>query len=334
MPNLHAFLEILPEERPSRESAATVASKEVEALMKKLKTSRDFLKEIGQQQLIPQVVDSSVAKIADLRKKVFVDSLRLPPLLAKSPVRDSYSENLVGWKDDYLTKFSKSPRVSMSSMRTLADKLGMVLIPYVALNNQSVNTSAYDTRSSIRSFLSASRECDMDTYVMCPISLYSIVQHASDKGSDSLSMYSLRYEAALMSVSMQIPLFRMITSSIENLNSRVTSLEDASCKMQEQIRAFQVQLNRLQDQLDRETKARAVAEARNEELRRQYEEMNFRLFRAEDPLMFALKKGQDLLSDGVAIVGPAWGPDLPGVLIEMAGLKEVPGQSNKLLSLW
>jgi hypothetical protein len=55
---------------------------------------------------------------------------------------------------------------------------------------------------------------------------------------------------------------------------------------------------------------------------------------ALDPMSFAVQKGADIRADGIAIIGPCWGPDFHDAVVKAAGLSANKKQRSLVTSGW
>ncbi len=334
MHNLHSFVELQP--KPKKAKLSPTASEALEKTRELLSGLRSTSKFIGRyddgRMLVSKLCESVTKDLRALRRKTFEADLSLPDEMIDCPQVDFYGFDRIELRPttDFTRNLSLSPKSTTDSMRSLADALGMVIIPAAALNRKSINTADYTTRSTIDSFLRATKEAAMDAYVVCPVSLYDVLAHASDNTDSSVASYSKRYESVMMAISMQIPMFRTIMANVQALDNRVSQLEVMVKNVRTQVATLQAQVDRLQDQVDREAQQRAIQEAVNAELRAQIQAMELASFRAIDPMLFAVRKGADLMGSEPAIVGPAWGPDLPDILVALSGLTPIKSQRNQL----
>lgn len=330
MSNLHSFIELTKPKKVALSTQAQSAVEITQKLMADLTITTRMLGRYQKASVASEITQKVITERQEARLNLFKEELTLPEDLQKS-LNVAYGD--VSYRTDHLTRLNQSPRTTTQALRTLADRLNMVLIPAGALNKGSIKAASYDERSRIQNFLEATAQAGLDAYVICPISMYDVEAHASSTDTGAVSVYSKRYESVMLSISMQIPMFRSILASVANAHQRIDALETSASAIRNQVKALQIQVDRLQVQLDREVQAAAQLAAENETLRAAIAALETQSFRAVDPMLFAVRKDHDLLADGPAIVGPAWGPDLPQILIEIAQLIPIKGQEAKLKAL-
>lgn len=229
---------------------------------------------------------------------------------------------------DVFIKLTASPKAKIEEVRGLADALGMVIMPYQALTSKSLAAEKYDVREAVSDFCSAAEIAGMDTYVVAPIQLYDIHKHVKMDGNAPSQFYSAAFQQVFLSIQLQLPLFRSILGTLDNLTSRVTELEGVTNQIKGQVAALQVQL----DSMKRDHEIRRMEEARKSapksaEVLRKKEAP----FHAADPMIFAVAGGSSLLDNSInATLGPVWGPEFDPELATAFGLKLKRGQRTKL----
>jgi hypothetical protein len=332
MPNLHDVIEL---KKP-------VTSTTVE------KTTKDFLSQVNDTYGMLSKVGTTTAKVEFLQKaqeylagtrgKVFQENLSLPEDLRK-PVelvtnREGVVVTSVYTRVDGLGYLSGLPQSSMARIRRTADMLGMIVMPYGALDKRSLSNESYEVRNRVSLFVSSAQAASLELYVVAPLRLYNIEQHISlVEGGDDL--YSSAHEATLATISLQLPLFRSMFAAVSALDSRVTALEDTNTKVRAQIAALTTRLASLEEKV--EESRRVAYEAQKEAERAVAEAQAARqsTWSAIDPLIFATPLGSKLATgDASVLVGPVWGPDFSQVLLEVCGLKIVKGQRKKVEDLY
>lgn len=96
------------------------------------------------------------------------------------------------------------------------------------------------------------------------------------------------------------------------------------------------QLKSLQDKIEAQRIENIQLKFEQEQIKKIQKEMpraDYKWFMAYEPLMFAVRKGTDLLSDTEdALIGPCWGPDFNDIVAASLEWKKINGQRNKLSS--
>ncbi len=230
-------------------------------------------------------------------------------------------------KSDVLTRLAQSPRSTVADLRDVADRLGMVIMPYAALDQRSVDNASYSDRRMIRGFVEAAEAAGMDSYVIAPIELYDIHRHVAADPTSDLSFYSKEFQSVFTTIQLQVPLFRTIMGSITGLEQKVASLQQVTTQIKTQVESIQRQLTALQQEAERrraEEAAQAAQAAAAAIVAAQAH------FYAVDPLVFSVIKGTGISGNGPALIGPAWGPDFPPELAVAFGLAAKRGQRKSL----
>jgi len=322
--NLHS---LVPLAKPTKIAALKTLDTEWSTKLTEFKAAWPVIAKYADRDGRSTIYENFNREVDAVRVSTFQKHLTVPASLTNA-IYHSYSELVE--RPDTISTLAETPRASLSDLRSMADQLGMVIMPYVALDPRSLDTADYQTRDSINRLSREAKKLDLDIYVVAPLALYSILNHVEAKDSSHLMFYSARHESVLSSLAIQLPMFQALRTSVANLDSRVAGLEAAHQQVSTQIKSMQLQLDRLQDKVDKELRQQALA---IESLRVKVEALEAIAFRAIDPLMFVVPRNTDLNSDSLALIGPAWGPDLPDILVQLSGMKVIKGQRQRLSSI-
>ncbi len=332
MPNLLDVIELATPKKTKVEAAFTDVLTDASAAYK-------FLTSIGARAGEKELLEKVGVHLQGLRKQAFTESLTLPTALrlkvTVAPAQGggvTTANNSYYKEADSLGRLAGRAQSKLSRLRNTADMLGMVIMPYAALDARSLKSEGYDIRQKVTQFLADAQEAALDVYVIAPLRLYSVEQHvAMTEGADSL--YSKTHDATLTTISLQLPLFRTMLQALSGLETRVTALESAQKQMKVQITALTQRLAELEEKVERARKeayeAKLAAEAASAAAAATRASA-ISMWSAVDPLVFAVPKGTKLSDETAALVGPAWGPDFPDALLEVCGLSVVKNQRKKL----
>lgn len=321
MPNILDVVTLQPVSR------STKAEKAAAELVARGAEVHSFLESISAGAATRELLAKVSERVGDIRRAAFAERLTLSGDLARPASVDVRGGRLVAHAQhfgDELTRLSGRAQSTLAHLRRVADMLGMVIMPFAALNQRSIAAETYAVRRWIGEFCSDAGKAGLDAYVVAPLRLYSIEQHVAASGPDEL--YSKTHEATLNTVLLQLPLFRTFAGAITGLETRVSALESAHAQMKTQITALEGRLIKLEEQV---AQAKAEAWAAKQEAERQAA-APAPAFLALDPLLFAVKRGTSLTDDGPALVGPAWGPDFSEAMLEASGLSVIAGQRKKI----
>jgi len=279
-----------------------------------------------------KIVDDVNAQLSAMRKEIFLDGLTLPADQIQ-PLRVTYDKTYTVeptsiYHKDTLTYLAARPTAKLEKLRHVADMLNMVIMPYGALDPRSLSDADYYERRSVNEFVADASKQGLALYVIAPLSLYTIAGHI--KVTNDNDIYSGVHENVMTTVQLQLPMFTAINEAIGSLDRRVSSLEQTAKTVTSQIKALTDRLTQIEEKTALEMKRKAME---IETLRTQIEESRAMAATASwiatDPLVFAVKRGTSLISDGAALVGPAWGPDFSNAILEVSGLSVIAKQRQK-----
>ncbi len=268
---------------------------------------------------IQTIIDRETKAINDLRRVRLIEDGTLCERFMLPPLSRSEGEWNRGHSCDNYGDLARSPKVTTRAIRELCDALGFVVIPYDYLNRQSYAHEVDFVRGHIERFGDI---VGFQAFVLCPFQYYSIIRHVQADDA-SKPIYAGRHSQAFMAASMMVPAIRAMNLKIDALRLRVDEIG--------------MSLEELRKTVERQQRDAALAQAADKELRRRLEEVEARLFSAQDPMMFALPVGMDLFSDGLAFVGPCWGPDFMEIVLTAIGMKKEElehGMMNQVYKVW
>ncbi len=234
------------------------------------------------------------------------------------------------FEGDPITLAAQSPKVLLADVRRMADRLSFLLMPFEYLDDRAYQLENYQVTAAIKGFVQDLANW-FDIYVLAPIQYYSVNKHVRAKTDSSL--YAGKDVAqAFIALAMSIPMFRAILGDVEDLRQRVDRVNARVVSVETELKNLARRIDELQVQAQRQQAEALLAQERTTALQRQLEtEISRGAFIALDPVLLAVPKGTGPQADGVAIVGPCWGPDFADVIINALGFKRVDGQ-RKLLS--
>lgn len=268
-----------------------------------------------------------VERVQALRAQALIQYGGLPPELKLGLESDSRGRGLGTAESDVLTTAAASPWATMASLRELADALRFVLMP-VELLKTEVTLHADAPHQAIQEFKKLSPW--FNVYAMAPHGYYSLQQHIQLE-KEAEPIYST--QTAFAAVEMTVPMLRQMQGEINKLrqgydrHERRLDQNDASLKaLSVKIDAIQAQVQKQQEeQLRRELKALKEAELAAQKAEQ---------FRLLDPMLIAFPKSSSVHEDGLALVGPCWGPDFHEAVARALKLEVVAGQRKTLAKAW
>lgn len=325
MPNLHDVIEL------NSDSAAPKSI--VKSSLTSFNKALNLLGPTVSEATVKSLIADLEKGLGDHRKSVFLDKFELPSDMRIRHPSLRLSDGVItqqerSYSGDYLTHLASRRKTTVGKLKHTADMLNMIIMPYAALNPRSVTHASYEERIRIRSFLSdvENSGVEFDLYVVAPLGLYSLESHVNS--STPGWMYSSVHETTLTTLSLQLPMFRSLSSAVNSLDRRVTELESFSRTFSTQMTELTARLSEVENRVAEQTRIRAEQAALPSVTSRSHVEVE-NLWLALDPLLFAVKRGASADSS-LAIVGPAWGPDFSESLLEISGLSVIPGQRASL----
>jgi hypothetical protein len=339
MANLHDVVTLVKPKSTSK------FEKMFDSVIDEANVAADFLRKIGAD--TNDMRKKTQAVIEKIRIDSFNETCSIPKALSLVPdvtgtpttgmrTVEAYRSPGSYYRDDAdaYSMLSARPLSTTSKLRFITDTLGMAIIPFGALDSRSLAHEDYNVRAAVKSFSSQASQVGMDLYVIVPLELYDVLAHVN-MDDHSLSMpYSKDHATTLQTIGLQLPMFRAMNSAINNLDSRVGALEATQTIIKTQLVNLQNQMTTLQEDVGRLRKEAYIAKIKAEEASaaaiKVIESRAATQWFATDPLIFAVRRGDKITDDAVAIIGPCWGPDFSDILLIASGLNVVSGQRKKL----
>lgn len=321
MANLHDVIPV------STAKPAAKYEKEFNAVVDEANSALAFLKKINvpiDQKFMTQLQIS----LGEIRKKSFEETLTMTKVM-RTELDVSYRDGKVKTsfyeRTDALGYMASKEQVLLSEMLRVAEALGMVIIPYEALDSRSLKAEPYYIREKAELFKRLAYTVNLDVYVIAPIELYNVLAHV--KMEKAAFTWSKRHDVTMQTINLQLPLFKALNGAINSLDSRVTALEATQNIIQTQLQSLQEQMSHLQSNQNRARKQEFLKTQSDAG----YAEVHENSFSAMDPLMFAVPAGTRLTAeDAISIIGPCWGPEFDDILLQVSQLKIIPKQRKKL----
>lgn len=347
-------------EKPTRAKVSKAEIENYNNLITDWENFSKFVKDVmpeysSRDKVVTPIIESLNSKIQKLRTKSFEDNGFLPKELENIkryyiPERYSYRNNsemevsISKELIDEFTTLSATPRTKLSELKMIADKLGMIVIPYDYLNPKSYRDESYELRNSITNFVSVSKKIGAQTYVICPPNHYGIEQHVKSENPD-LPIYGGVHQTIFMTIGMNIPMFRSILNDLSELRGKVSNLDrniqninQNMISMQNQIDSLSKEVERLRKQANESQIRAKEAELRAAAAESEIKRLSEIQFVSYDPMMIMLPKNKNMHDDTLVYVGPCWGKDFDDLLIEFNNLikfdKQRQAITNKMSSLY
>lgn len=226
-----------------------------------------------------------------------------------------------------LEKVSKTPKTTLRDIRELTDALGFVVVPFEYLDPRSYENETSAMRSAIRAF---ARVQGFDTYVLAPLQFYSLDRHVRAKNGNK-PIYPGRNAQAFLSVSMTIPMLRIMINDLNDLKDRVENLEVRVDSAEQNLEMLRTQLEDLATQVAEQQRQIALQKAENDALKARISELEASAFAMVEPMAFLVPQGVNPAKDqSWAAIGPCWGPDFEDIVMTALGLQKIKGQRKSL----
>ena len=322
--NLHSLIEVSPKAKVDID--ITEITKVLDQFKNFSSSAPIFMSD--QKSAIDGAIKNFNKIYSDLRKSIFHDNEGyLPPKVQKL----TYGQLSYGWnkvdgievleKDDDLLQFSLSPRVELTFLRDLADRLGFVILPFDYLNEESYKNESYDIKRNINNFVDAAKDNSLSSYVLAPVQYYDVNKHVHSI-DPNLEIYAGAHSATIIAIALNIPMFRSIVDTLSDLRDRVSDIDKRLTTVTTNVKALQTQVDRLEktiadiQRVQLEERARTLQMEAELTALRSTQAMNLAIL---DPMLIALPKGISIMDEGSAIIGPCWGPEISKVVIDIMG---------------
>lgn len=239
------------------------------------------------------------------------------------------NELITADRKDALSLAARSPKIELSHVRDVADKLGFIVTPFAYLDKKSYQGEVLEIREAIKGF-DSNLSPYFNIYVLTPVVYYSVENHI--KSDADLPIYaSPACSQAFMAIDISIPVFRTLSQNIDQIRDRTNQLAVGLNKANQEIQNLARRVTELQVQVEKQRREAVLQELR---LKKMKEEMAAiqaqRDFLRYEPMMLAIPKNSSINGDTRAIVGPCWGPDFEDIVLTSLGFTQVPGQREAL----
>lgn len=203
---------------------------------------------------------------------------------------------------------SNMPITSLSEIKRIADLLGFAIIPIDYVSDLVYKT---DENFSSDELIKGRDKFDKlfvdygDTYILCPLRFIDLLKVSkSNKSLDNI-YYGSKISIHGMTINLNIPVFRTIFSQLDDLNDRVTKLDE---NVNTQIKTVQDNISSLQKSLGQ------ISDSVSHEIDNRMKGINGRVEKLEewriqclqDPMIFKCREFSD---DSDCLIGFSWGPE-------------------------
>lgn len=224
-------------------------------------------------------------------------------------------------------------RTSIDNVKEIANKLGLLIIPLTYSNGNILDkdkieietragyTRNYTGREICNKFLNKCKEENLRGWLVCPISYYNIEAHANDTTFNFFVPDAV--SQSFNAVKLIMPMLIAMSKQIEQVVGDVKQLQSQLNVLKDQLREQQKQIDNLQLEINNMQKRQAQEEARrNEEFKALVERQQAISWAAFDPMLIAVPESVTDINtyEGRCFIGPAWGPEIDAVLLNLHGL--------------
>jgi len=236
----------------------------------------------------------------------------------------------------YTPEIHNAPRAKMENIIEVAEKLGLLIIPAQYVNTTLVERDRYDDNGYSRQvinfynrFVSHARNNHMNAWLVCPIQYYNIEQHAKDLTYEFFVPSAVRQ--AFTSIKIILPMLIGMINQIESLSKKVDNMSTELNNIRQTLVQQQQQIDRLQEELTQQRIQIAEQAARERQMEQQLQEARAQIqWDIFDPLLIGLPSNVTNINTytGNVALGPAWGPEIDKVLVELLGLTQHTDRKN------
>lgn len=239
-------------------------------------------------------------------------------------------------------------RTNIDNVRDIANKLGLLIIPYSYTSDSVMESDKVPVSSSYSNYTSASRiansfqnKCKAEglrAWMVCPLKYYDISAHASDTTFNFFVPDAV--SQSFNAVKLIMPMLISMSKQIEQVAGDVKQLQGQLTTLKEQLKEQQKQIDNLQIEINNIQKRQAQEEARrDEEFKALMERQQQIQWAAFDPMLIAIPDTVTDINtyDGRCFIGPAWGPEIDTVLLNLHGLtknKASVGYNKKVIDMF
>lgn len=248
-----------------------------------------------------------------------------------SSYNNSFSHRL------YQPRIYQAPRAKNENIIEVAEKLGLLIIPAQYVNKTLVERDRYTDASGhsrnvinfFNNFVTHTKNNHMNAWLVCPIQYYNIEQHAKDLTYEFFVPSSVRQ--AFTSIKIILPMLIGMINQIESLSKKVDNMSTELNNIRQTLVQQQQQIDRLQEELTQQRIQIAEQAARERDMEKQFQEARAQIqWDIFDPMLIALPNTVTNINSytGNVVLGPAWGPEIDKVLVDLLGLTQHTDRKN------
>lgn len=241
----------------------------------------------------------------------------------------------------YNPEIHKAPRAKMENIIEVAEKLGLLIIPakYVNLNlierDCYYDSNGYERYVSnlFNKFVKHVNGNHLNAWLICPIQYYDIQAHASDLTYEFFVPSAVRQ--AFTSIKIILPMLIGMINQIESISKKVDNMNTELQNIRQTLVQQQQQIDRLQEELTQQRIQMAEQAARERQMEQQLQEARAQIqWDIFDPMLIALPANVTNINSytGNVALGPAWGPEIDNVLIDLLGLTQQAERKNYMIT--
>lgn len=230
-----------------------------------------------------------------------------------------------------------APRTKMENISEIAEKLGLLIIPAQYVNMDLIGRDSYiDARGYNRyvsgvfdSFVSNAKANNLNAWLVCPIQYYDIKAHSKDLSYEFFVPSAVRQ--AFTSIKIILPMLIGMISQIENLSKKVDNMSTELNNIRQTLVQQQQQIDRLQEELTQQRVKMAEQAARERQMQQELEQARARIqWDIFDPMLIAVPANVTNINNytGNVALGPAWGPEIDEMLVDLLGLSKQSERKN------
>ena len=192
-------------------------------------------------------------------------------------------------------------------------------------NDRYDDGSGYSRRVSMlfNNFVNHVRGNHMNAWLVCPIQYYDIQAHATDLTYEFFVPSAVRQ--AFTSIKIILPMLIGMINQIESLSKKVDNMSTELNTIRQTLVQQQQQIDRLQEELTQQRIKIAEQAARERQMEQELQQARAQIqWEIFDPMLIALPDNVTNINSytGNVALGPAWGPEIDKVLIDLLGLTQ------------
>lgn len=231
----------------------------------------------------------------------------------------------------YNPAIHNAPRTKMENIIEVAEKLGLLIIPSQYVNLELIENDRYDDGSGysrrvsmlFNNFVNHVHGNHMNAWLVCPIQYYDIQAHATDLTYEFFVPSAVRQ--AFTSIKIILPMLIGMINQIESLSKKVDNMSTELNTIRQTLVQQQQQIDRLQEELTQQRIKIAEQAARERQMEQELQQARAQIqWEIFDPMLIALPDNVTNINSytGNVALGPAWGPEIDKVLIDLLGLTQ------------